>query len=80
MDLMLSLFEKNSIKLLFVLDGARNPLKADTNPARKKSSDHAHFEMMNLINTINTDNIRRINQLKKSSVYVREDIVAGFVS
>ena len=80
MDSMLSLFEKNSIKLLFVLDGARNPLKADTNTARKKSSDDAHFEVMNLIKTMNTDNIRRINQLKKSSVYVREDIVAGFVS
>jgi 5'-3' exonuclease len=41
MDSMLSLFDRNSIKLLFVLDGARNPLKTDTNKARKKSSDDA---------------------------------------
>ena len=80
MDSMLSLFEKNGIKLLFVLDGARNPLKADTNTTRKKSSDDAHSEMVNLISTKNVDNMKRINQLKRSSVYVREDVVAGFVS
>jgi XPG N-terminal domain len=79
-DSMPSLFERNSIKLLFDLDGARDPLKADTNNAMKKSSDDAHSEMLDLISTKNTDNMRRINQLKKSSVYVREDIVASFVS
>ena len=35
-DRLLSVFEANSIKILFVIDGARNPLKALTNDARKK--------------------------------------------
>ena len=49
MDSMLPIFEANSIKLLFVLDGARNPLKEETNRARKKKSDDAYSEMINLI-------------------------------
>ena len=35
-DQLYSVFESNSIKVLFVLDGARNPLKAATNEMRKK--------------------------------------------
>ena len=54
---MLSLFERSSIKLLFELDGARNPLKADTKKVRKKSSDDAHFEMVDFTNSKNADNI-----------------------
>ena len=35
-DRLLSVFMANDIKILFVIDGARNPLKALTNEARKK--------------------------------------------
>ena len=35
-DRLLSMFESNNIKILFVIDGARNPRKALTNDARKK--------------------------------------------
>ena len=35
-DRLLAVFDSNSIKALFVLDGARNPLKAATNEQRKK--------------------------------------------
>ena len=80
MDSLLSIFEANSIKLLFVLDGSRNPLKKDTNIARKKKSDDAYSEMLDLIKTNDTENIKRINQLKKQALYVREDVVAGFVA
>jgi exonuclease 1 len=75
-----SLFISNNIKLLFVLDGARNPLKAMTNESRKKKSDAAEREMTNLIITGDPDNMRAINQLKKKAVYVREDVVAGFIN
>ena len=54
---MLSLFERSSIKILFELDGARNPLKADTKKVRKKSSDGAHSEMVHFIKSKNADNI-----------------------
>ena len=80
MDSMLPIFEANSIKLLFVLDGARNPLKEETNRARKKKSDDAYSEMINLIQEGDTESTKKINQLKKQAVYVREDITAGFVA
>ena len=77
---MLSIFTSNNIKLLFVLDGARNPLKASTNERRKSKSDLAKAEMIKLINTLDPENIKLINQFKKKAVYVREDVVAGFIS
>ena len=80
MDSLLSVFEANDIKLLFVLDGSKNPLKKDTNVARKKKSDDAYSEMLDLIKTKDTENRKRINQLKKQALYVREDDVAGFVA
>ena len=75
-----SLFIANDIELLFVLDSARNPLKAATNIARKKISDAAQIEMTNLINTHDSEHLRKINFFKKKALYVREDIVVGFVS
>ena len=75
-----SLFLDNDIKILFVLDGARNPLKAATNSARQKMSDNAKTEMTNLINTHDPEHMRKINIFKKKSLYVREDIVADFIS
>ena len=75
-----SLFVANNIKILFVLDGARNPLKASTNTARKKKSDDAKIEMTNLMNTHDPEHPRKINIYKKKALYVREDIVAGFIS
>ena len=80
MDSLLSVFEANDIKLLFVLDGSKNPLKKDTNVARKKKSDDAYSEMLDLIKTNDTEKRKRINQLKKQALYVREDVVAGFVA
>ena len=71
---MYSLFLDNDIKILFVLDGARNPLKAATNSARKKISDNAKMEMTYLINTHDPEQLRKINILKRKSLYVREDI------
>ena len=80
LDAMYKLFVENDIKILFVLDGARNPLKAATNCARKKMSDDAQIEMMNLINTQDPEHLRKINIYKKKSLYVREDIIADFIS
>ena len=77
---MLLIFTSNDIKLLLVLDGARNPMKALTNKRRKNKSDLAKVEMTNLINTLDSENIKLINQFKKKAVYVREDVVAGFFS
>ena len=48
-DRLHSVFTANSIKILFVIDGARNPLKAFTNEARKKKSSDATEEMLELI-------------------------------
>jgi 5'-3' exonuclease len=59
-DRLLSVFEANSIKILFVIDGARNPLKALTNDARKKKSSEATEEMENLIMSGDFENMRRI--------------------
>ena len=78
-DRLLSVFEANNIKILFVIDGARNPLKAMTNDARKKKSSEATEEMLNLISSGDFENMRRITALKKKGVYVREDILADFV-
>ena len=77
---MFSLFFDNDIKILFVLDGARNPLKVATNSARKKIGDNAKVEVINLIYTHDPEQLRKINIFKKKSMYVREDIVAGFTS
>ena len=79
-DSILPIFEVNSIKLLFVLDGARNPLKEETNRARKKKSDDTYSEMINLIQGGDNESIKEVNQLKKQAAYVREDITAGFVA
>ena len=38
------------------------------------------MEMTNLMNTHDPDNIRKVNFYKKKALYVREDIIAGFVS
>jgi 5'-3' exonuclease len=35
-DKLYAIFKANNIKILFVVDGGRNPLKAVTNDARKK--------------------------------------------
>lgn len=75
-----ALFIANDIKILFVLDGARNPLKAVTNIARKKISDGAFLEMTNLMSTHDPQHLRKINFYKKKAIYVRKDIVAGFIS
>ena len=48
-DQVLALFEVNNITILFVLDGARNPLKAHTNALRQKKNSDASLEMKNLI-------------------------------
>ena len=79
-DRLLSVFEANNIKILFVIDGANNPLKAMTNEARNKRSFEANKEMLNLIIAGDIENLRRITASKKKGVYVREDILADFVS
>ena len=48
-DQVLALFEVNNITILFVLDGARNRLKAHTNSLRQKENSDASPEMKNLI-------------------------------
>jgi 5'-3' exonuclease len=74
-----SIFEANSIKILFVIDGARNPLKAATNETRKKRSTDAANEVLELIQSGDQEHLKRITALKKKAVYVREDILAYFV-
>ena len=44
LNFMYSLFLDNDIKILFVLDGPRNPLKVATNSARKKISENDKFD------------------------------------
>ena len=78
-DRLHAVFDSNNIKILFVLDGARNPLKAVTNEFRKKKSLDALEEVLELIRTGDQENIKKITALKKKAVYVREDILAEFV-
>ena len=78
-DRFLTVFKENKIKVLFVLDGARNPLKASTNEARRKKSLDASEELVELIASGDYDNFKKITALKKKAVYVREDITADFV-
>ena len=78
-DRLLAVFKANDIKMLFILDGARNPLKAITNEARKKKSSDATEEMLELIDTGDYGNFKKITAMKKKAVYVREDVVADFV-
>ena len=78
-DILHSVFEANNIKILFVVDGARNPLKAHTNQIRQKHNSDACLEMQNLIRTGNQDDLKKITALKKRGLYVRGDVLAGFV-
>ena len=78
-DRLLTVFKSNNIRILFVLDGARNPLKALTDEARRKKSLDASEELVELIASGDYDNIKEITALKKKAVYVREDIIADFV-
>ena len=75
-----SLFVANNIKILFELDGARNLLKASTNTARKKKCDDMKIEITNLMSTLDPEHLRKFNIYKKKALFVREYIVAGFIS
>ena len=79
-DHLLQTFDINGIEILFVLDGARNPLKAATNEAREKKSNDAKCELSDLIKTGDPEQLKKITALKKKAVYVREDILADFVA
>ena len=78
-DVLHSVFEANDITILFVLDGARNPLKALTNQIRQKSNSDACLEMQNLIELGDQNNLKKIATVKKRGLYVREDVLADFV-
>ena len=64
-------FKVNGIEILFVLDSARNPLKAATNEARKKKSHDAKCELSVLIKIGDPEQLKKITALKKKAVYVR---------
>ena len=70
---MYSLFLDNDIKILFVLDGARNPLKAATNSAHKKISDDAKMEMTNLMNTHDPEQLRSTHMVIQNTEYKIEN-------
>ena len=78
-DRLHSVFDANNIRVLFVLDGARNPLKAATNELRKKKSSDATKELLELIKSGDQEQLKKITALKKRGVYVREDILGEFV-
>ena len=78
-DRLHAVFDSNNIKILFVLDGARNPLKAATNELRKKKSSDAAEELLELIKSGDQEQMKKITALKKKGVYVREDILGEFV-
>ena len=78
-DQVLALFEVNNITILFVLDGARNPLKAHTNALRQKKNSDASLEMKNLIESGDQNELKNITTLKKRGLFVREDVFDSFV-
>lgn len=78
-DILHSVFEANNITILFVLDGARNPLKARTNQIRQKKNSDACEEMQNLIESGDQENLKKIVVVKKRGLFVREDVLAGFI-
>ena len=68
---LLAVFKANDIKIIFVVDGARNPLKTMTNETRKKKSSDATKELFELTDTGDYYNCKKITALKKKAVYVR---------
>ena len=64
-DRLLAVFDSNSLKALFVLDGASNPLKAATNEQRKKKSSEAFSELSDLIKTGDQEQLKKITALKR---------------
>ena len=78
-DQLLALFEVNNITILFVLDGARNPLKAHTNALRQKKNSDASLEMKNHIESGDQNELKTITTLKKRGLHVREDVLDSFV-
>ena len=78
-DQLLALFEVNNVTILFVLDGARNPLKAHTNALRQKKYSDASLEMKNLTESGDQNELKTITTLKKKGLHVREDVLDSFV-
>lgn len=78
-DRLHSVFIVNNIKLLFVIDGARNPLKSLTTEARKRKRSDATEEMLEMIKMGDADYMKKIASLKRTGTYVRNDILADFV-
>ena len=58
-----------------MIDGARNPLKAFIDEARKRNGEDTRIDKKNG----NFEQMKRIAALKKKGVFVRNDILADFV-
>lgn len=78
-DRLHSVFIANNIKTLFVIDGARNPLKSLTTESRKKKRSDATEEMLEMIKMGDPDYMKKIASLKRKGAYVRNDVLADFV-
>ena len=73
------IFDADDLKIILVYDGYRNPLKEGEDQSRKSQIDKSREAMMDVINSGSIDREDEFKKHKKSSVYVRCDLVANSV-
>jgi hypothetical protein len=76
----INLFKKHDIKCVFVLDGARNPLKFMENERRKQHVLQAEQKLKKVYESMQGISTTELNKLKKNAIQVDEYMVAELIS
>ena len=75
----ITLFKTNGWEIFFVLDGARNPMKLQTNANRRRGLEESRRRLAPAFQNPGAHTLARVNELRKATMWPREDIYGEII-